>query len=535
MSAAGHGGSKAGRRKHGERLYALATKRAGAQALKTLQAAFTHRVEAVPAATRSYYDTFDRRLGRADSILCVLEASGERELRLETLTGDLQRRLVTKTPLAFAADLPRGPFRDALEPLVEIRKLLPQAKVVGTARRLCVLSKGGKTTVRVALESWRARGAGATTPELLLLRVTPVRGYAKPARAVVRVLEKQLALEALPATALARMLGLDLPDEGTTRSWPPPIEAGMRADEAARVIYRGLLATMRANEAGTRARTDPEFLHEYRVALRRTRAGLARLKGLFPQRTTDRFKRDFAWLGAVTGPVRDMDVQLLEIPSYEADIGKQDRAQLQPLIAWVTAEGERAQRTLVAALDTARYKRLMEAWGVFLEKPAPARTRQPDAARPVEDLARERIWKLHRRIVRRGLAIDADTPAEAVHAVRLDAKKLRYLMEFFRRVFPAKAIKGQIAALKRLQEVLGRFNDFEVQQDKLKHAAASLSDDGKLPLEGVLVMGQLVETLRRRQDEARAEIEGRVAGFATPANLERAARLFAPRAQEQSA
>jgi CHAD domain-containing protein len=519
----------------GERLYALDSKSAGSAVFEGLGERFETRAE-VDATTRTYYDTFDRRLAGAGSILCLLRGGSERALLWERLSGVLVRRLVTGTAPTFAGDLPAGAFRAALEPMIGVRKLLPVAKASGRARRLCILDREGKTTARVRAESWAPAKPGAGAAQKVhLLRVSPVRGYAGAEKKIRKLLEGRLGLRPLPPSAFAEILGLAEGVDSAKGAWPPPLEAGMRSDAAVRLIYRGLLETMQANEDGMRRRTDPEFLHEYRVALRRTRAGLARLRDLFPQATVDRFRREFAWLGQVTGPVRDADVQLMEVPAYAASLPDEVRDHLLPLRTWLEQQGTSAQKALVRALDTARYARLMKAWAAFVEAPAPRRTSLSDAPRPIEDVARERIWKLHRRILRRGRRIDADTPAADVHDLRLTAKKLRYLMEFFRLLFPGKPIKRQIAALRSLQEVLGRFNDFEVQQGALRTAAAAMTDSGDVPLDSLLVLGRLVETLQGRQDEARAKVTGRVAAFTTRENLVRARKLFGPRKQEPGA
>jgi len=54
----------------------------------------------------------------------------------------------------------------------------------------------------------------------------------------------------------------------------------MRADIAGKYIYSHLLKAIKANEQGTIADTDSEFLHDFRVAVRRTRAGLSQIKGI---------------------------------------------------------------------------------------------------------------------------------------------------------------------------------------------------------------------------------------------------------------
>ncbi len=57
-----------------------------------------------------------------------------------------------------------------------------------------------------------------------------------------------------------------------------------------------------------------------------------------------------------------------------------------------------------------------------------------------------------------------DTEDEVVHQLRINCKKLRYLMEFFAPLFPENEIKTLIKALKLLQDNLGNFNDYSVQQ-----------------------------------------------------------------------
>jgi CHAD domain-containing protein len=87
-------------------------------------------------------------------------------------------------------------------------------------------------------------------------------------------------------------------------------DSGLRTDAAVKRILRGLHDTLRRNEPGTLAEIDTEFLHDYRVTVRRTRALLGQLGAAFPARVTDRFRRHFAGLAEVTGPARDWDVFL---------------------------------------------------------------------------------------------------------------------------------------------------------------------------------------------------------------------------------
>ena len=184
---------------------------------------------------------------------------------------------------------------------------------------------------------------------LPLLRLSPVRGYgAKPLRAVIDLSSRaSWACARCPASALAEMLGARCrrarrtsaalaPGASTTtmRTWTRPHGRSTAA----------CFATMRANEAGTRKPAPiPEFLHEYRVALRRTRGGpLPPARACFPERTVERFKREFKLAGRRHGARSGIvDVQLLEIPSYaQDDLDPRKPASISsPSSSWVDGRG----------------------------------------------------------------------------------------------------------------------------------------------------------------------------------------------------
>ncbi len=84
------------------------------------------------------------------------------------------------------------------------------------------------------------------------------------------------------------------------------------------------------------------------------------------------------------------------------------------------------------------------------------------------ELAKEHIWKKYSKVIKLGRKIESNTPDEEVHSLRIEGKKLRYLLEFFASLFPEEDIKVIIKHLKMLQDNLGNFNDLYVQQESLK-------------------------------------------------------------------
>jgi len=86
-------------------------------------------------------------------------------------------------------------------------------------------------------------------------------------------------------------------------------------------------------------------------------------------------------------------------------------------------------------------------------------------------------------MVKAGGAIDGETPAERLHDVRILGKKLRYLLEFFRSLYAEEEIDIAIKELKRLQDNLGDFNDYEVQGAAMGRFAEELASEMMKALE----------------------------------------------------
>jgi len=253
-------------------------------------------------------------------------------------------------------------------------------------------------------------------------------------------------------------------------------------------------AVATANLPGTLEDVDSEFLHDLRVAVRRARSLLRELKTVFPERELQRLRDDLKWVQAITGEMRDLDVQLLDFEAYA------DRDRLAALHEVLEAHRTRALATMRRDLRSRRATRALQSW---------ADLRAIAGTPPVEAIAAERIAKVYRQMLRMGRAIDEDTQPEALHELRKKGKELRYLLEFFGGLFDADVVKPMIRALKALQDVLGRHQDFEVQADTLRNLTAEVDDR-----EALLAMGVLIDRLAHEQHRARTEFASQFAVFA---------------------
>ena len=484
---------------------------------------------------RSYYDSFDWLLYNAGTVIYRQTVGKKSILHWEGLGHERpgHRLAVSETP-RFATDLPAGRFRDDLTPALDLRTLLPLADVRYRHRVFNMLDANEKTVARLVVED-NATVSNTTPGKRAALRATlhvlPVKGYDAAYKALCAILQEQPGLAPAddhPLLDALQVLGRTPND--TTPKQDPVLNPAMRADAAVKQILQALFDTIKSNEPGVREDLDSEFLHDYRVAVRRTRSVLGQLKMILPPEILAHYRPEFKWLGGVTGPTRDLDVYLIKFDKYQAWLPPSVQEDLIPLHHFLRDHQKLEHARLVEAFDSPRYRALIKGWHDFLETPVPETPPTPEMARPVLQVASERIWKAYKKVLNEGNAIiaDPDTPAEKLHQLRITCKKLRYLLELFRSLYPAKTIRKLILALKQLQDNLGDFNDCEVQQDTLQQFALQMMDEGEVPTETFLAMGRLEARLEMLQHETREAFTERFTRFAAPKNQRRFKKLFKP-------
>ena len=486
---------------------------------------------------RTCYDTFDWRIYGSKAVLEAEINGRQHELLWRSLDDSAQRMHValTRAP-RFAQDIPPGRLRDKLARVLEMRELMPLVHISSRVHTLRVLDKIEKTVARILVEEngIRRRKGGRVVMQDNRVIVLPVKGYQKAYRQVVKTLE-DLNLEPATEDLILKALAVTGQQPGNYSSkLELQLDPGMRADQATRSILLRLLDIMEENEAGTRRGTDTEFLHDFRVAVRRTRSALTQIKGVLPTPVLNRYKREFAWLGQLTTPSRDLDVYLLQFDDYKHSLPDSAQADIEPLRTFLLRHQAIEHKALLKGLDSARYRRLLQNWRKFLMQPVSVRSTLANAQRPVIDVACNRIWRIYRRILKEGRAITPDSPAVEMHELRKTGKKLRYLMEFFQSLFPDREIKALIKVLKQLQDNLGDFQDYEVQVMTLRQFSQQMVTEDAAPPETLLAMGMLIEGLERRQQAAHAEFATVFAAFEQKENREHFRQLFhcaAPAAQ----
>jgi len=391
--------------------------------------------------------------------------------------------LIDASPLAGRFRRPR--IRDALKPVF--------ATDFRRSARMLRFEDG--TTVELAMDVGEIRAGRRTAPiaevELELVAGDAARLF-EVAAAIVAAVPARIghASKAERGYRLARGARLGPPQKAQAVA----LDAAMTTAAALRRIMGVCVEQMQANEAGVLAGRDPEYLHQFRVGMRRLRSCLSVAALATGREAVAPLAGELRWLGTEMNPARDWDVFMTEtLPPLAATFASVPGIDaLQRTGARLRVQHNRAVRE---ALASRRYQALLLSLGALLARedldglrtaavpPAPDASAPSDAPaaaavavvhpldRPAGEFAAAVLQRRDRKLRKRGAAVP-DAPPEARHEVRIAGKKLRYAAEFFASLYPRRRVVRYAKALAGIQEILGALNDAAVVDRLLGEASA---------------------------------------------------------------
>ncbi|MDQ6698046.1 MAG: CHAD domain-containing protein [Actinomycetota bacterium] len=490
---------------------------AGWSALQALEPRFELSASGPEVVRRTWLDTFDWRLHRAGLTLEHGIAGARSWL---TLTADTGEQLSSGADgvswPSVVDDLPASPLRDRLDRVAGIRALLPMAEAQSSVQQIRVLNHDAKTVARIVLDRPTRRGR----PHALAhVSVAPVRGYEKDGARIVEVLRGQPGVEASTTSVFEQALAsAGRVPESYSSKVDVPLDPSMSAVAAVSTVLRTFCATLEANVSGVIEDIDTEFLHDLRVAVRRTRSVLKLAGDVLPGSMAERFAPEFKRLGDITTPMRDLDVFLLGFDTRAGELLAAEAADLEPFRAHLARRREAERRRLIRRLRSPRFRSLLVDWRAALDAALGSGADASGDLSTAKELAEQRVSRAYRRVVKHGAAITPDSPAEQLHTLRKRCKELRYLLEIFSSLQDPAAHRRVVRELKDLQECLGDFQDSQVQREAVSELAAQMTSEGAVPSAAILAMGELASQLEAHQRWARNDYAGRFERFMRPKN-----------------
>ena len=227
---------------------------------------------------------------------------------------------------------------------------------------------------------------------------------------------------------------------------------------AAHKILAFYYQRMLDHEAGTRLGEDIEELHAMRVATRRLRSALRLMGPYLGTPLTDPVNDSLRRLARVLGNVRDMDVALLKMDAYRETLSMEDGQHLKPLRRVWQRRRDQAHSSMMRYLDSRAYTRLHERMTALLEA-LQRQERQVSEHEQVGFIAPRMVY-LYWQATRAYSAVLRNAPAELLHLLRIDCKRLRFALEFFADVLPS-----DVAAL--VDEVVGVQDHLGIMRDEI--------------------------------------------------------------------
>jgi len=273
---------------------------------------------------------------------------------------------------------------------------------------------------------------------------------------------------------------------------PPPVttpDASSAALDHVRVMLQAQVDSLLIHDPGVRLGTDPEELHQMRVAVRRLRAILRATGPMFEREWVESLREELAWLGNALGSVRDLDVMheylRREIPATDPAERRAGRRLLRRL----EAERTHARTELMEALGDARYFALLDRLEGAIEQP-----KVVESDFPLREVPAREFKKLRKAVE----ALPSVPSDETLHEIRIKGKRARYAAELVR-TMAGKPAERFIAKVKELQDVLGEHQDALVAEARIRALAGGLGG-GRTNF----MAGRLVERQRARREAARA-------------------------------
>ncbi len=419
----------------------------------TAQYTFRDASDDVERFVTVYHDTEDLRLVRWGAALRYRAAEGW----TVKLPGKVEGSVIERHEHPF----PGGPSRAPVDAVDLVRAFVRGASV-GPVARL--------RTVRRRMDVVRMPDA-STVAEIVDDEVAVLDGR----RIVGRFREVEAELrDAADASALEPVLGVLIERGARTadaipkvvralgeRAMAPPdvVVPSIEPSSSVEEVVRSCLATssirLITHDPDVRIGTDPEGVHQVRVATRRLRSDLRTFRSLLARGWRDALRTELGWLGGELGPVRDLDVLGERLRRHALLLPDEDAANVATLLDRLRVRRDAARVELLSAMRTDRYVALIDALVDASAEPLVLPQIAGAAAVDVMGGLMQEPWN---RLAALCDSLGPHSTDAELHEARIRAKRVRYAAEALTPVF-GKLARRFARRAEALQQVLGNHQD----------------------------------------------------------------------------
>lgn len=242
---------------------------------------------------------------------------------------------------------------------------------------------------------------------------------------------------------------------------PSPVRVKHNAFDAFVLLASQNMQMLQANLHGMLTSHDPEYIHQYRVSLRRLNTLIKLFRPVLPVSFYSKWKSRIKTLTKTTGEIRDLSVveyRILEPMLQDTDA----------LVRGLTNEALSAIQISKKGLGD-HLVQMRYGGPVLLFAQDLADLSDQRFPKNLTRFAKERLLDLHGRTKRRTVKLAKSSSPANAHQLRIAIKQLRYGCEFFAPLFDNADLLEFAKQIASLQDQLGFVNDFYVALVKIQN------------------------------------------------------------------
>ena len=453
--------------------------------------------------TEEYYDTFELDLYKKGTVFCKRDTM----LYLFSLRDgtDIGRQELTSSEVPqFWWEFPDNAMRINLRENADVRALIPLGKLEEERVFFSIQNSEKKNIARLVLHNrtFFPPHMHQFNPSSLI-SINPLKGFSTETARIEEKIKTQYH-KTSAENVFATLLGESGYLERLNRiQYPPEIEAHWTICHTVKTAAFHLLDELETHRQGIIDDIDTEFLHDYRVAVRRFRAIVGQLKDELDPDSMDKIRTGLKTISSETGKLRDLDVMILNQQYYTDLVPEQLQNGLTLFFNYIREIRKEAHAAASSYFSSPAYAEIIRNIETTCKKPAnklciggTVSVRQK-AATVIE----HRFTKLRQKISK------FSKNKEIIHKIRIDCKKARYLLELFGQLYPGGGIKKMIKELKRFQTSLGNLHDIFVQHEMLVNSIHDMEQSEWNSPEATAAVGGLITVLSEKRTKFTAEAE----------------------------
>jgi len=470
-----------------------------------------------------FYDTFDWRLNK-NSLILIRNKNSVYLYNLKKGQKTLSLQWNIKKFPAFYKDFPESELKNKLSAYLGIRALIPLITIAENKTTYQIKNDDEKTVAQLVFQTVENKKPSSNQCRQITLE--SIRGYPKEFSFIDKFLQKKGLIKSSIVPYFETMVSSGIQPGSYSSKFKLKLDPETTSAIALRKILIHLIKIIKINEDGIRKDTDIEFLHDFRVAGRRARSAISQIKYALPNDITLKLKNDLTIIGKMTNRLRDLDVYLLKRDEYINILPEKLQKGMEPVFIKLEKERIIEHKKLKTFLSGKKYKNILSNAEKYIEKDYASNIEAKNSNISILPLARKTIWNRYNRIISSGRLINDITPDMNLHELRIECKKLRYLLEFFSSLFPTKKMDIIINQLKKLQDNLGDFNDLSVQQESMREILERYNQKAPELFNVSMSIGGLIAILNNKQQELRHNFTDTFSEFATKKNRKLYKNLF---------